>query len=266
MTDTEVTTPEGQVDEQPDTALEDYEFTDNEESTEETTEEAQEEAPAEEVPVQLTSEQIMQQAEERAFQRMASWSGRRDKELLDTIGGLIDSKFTQTRQVTEPSEPSSILDDPDGWAERKIRQLAPRVMYEEAARATTAERNYNSSLIQHAGRMMDNDEMFKDREYGNQVIQEIQSQFSSINKNLPPDVNAELLINKAVTSLARKGRAMKGNALAGNTGVKAGVGGVGAPSVTRKSVNVPKLSPEAQRLAQRWNYKPEDLERVFKEH
>jgi hypothetical protein len=262
-TDTTVAAPiEGNDDAQPDTALEDYEFQDTPEEGEVEPEVTPEPIPE---PVPMTPEQIMAQAEERAFQRMASWSGRRDKELLDTIGGLIDQKFQRTQQVVEPTETASILDDPDGWAERKIRQLAPRVMYEEQTRATTEQNNYNSALIQHAGRMMDSDPLFTDKEFGGQVIQEIQTQFGTINKQLPPDVNAQLLINSAVANIYRK-KGVKTNALSGNTGVKTGVGGVSPSGKASTPAKAPKLSPDAQRLAQRWNYKAEDLERVFAEH
>jgi hypothetical protein len=260
-TDTTVAAPiEGNDDAQPDTALEDYEFAGE---VEEGATPIPDPVPE---PVQLTPEQIMAQAEERAFQRMASWSGRRDKELLDTIGGLIDQKFQRTQQIeAEPTEPASILDDPDGWAERKIRQLAPKVMYEEQTRISTADKNYTSALIQNAGRMMDNDPLFADKEFGGQVIEEIQAQFNNINKQLPPDVNAQLLINSAVANIYRK-KGVKTNALSGNTGVKTGVGGISSSGKTPAPAKAPKLSPDAQRLAQRWNYKAEDLERVFAEH
>jgi hypothetical protein len=79
-TDTTVAAPiEGNDDAQPDTALEDYEFQDTPEEGEVEPEVTPEPIPE---PVPMTPEQIMAQAEERAFQRMASWSGRRDKELL----------------------------------------------------------------------------------------------------------------------------------------------------------------------------------------
>jgi hypothetical protein len=246
------------------TELENYQFAEDEEGAEDTPE--QEVVPEEPPPAQLTPDQIIAQAEERAFQRMTTWIGRRDKELFDHIDQKFNNVGNIQKTVIEDTEPASILDDPDGWAERKIRQLAPKVMYEEAERVSTADRNYTSTLIQSAGQIMDNDPLFSDKNFGNQVIAEIQQQFGGINKNLPPDVNAQLLINSAVTNLMRKGKG-KGNALSGNTGINTPVGGVG-PSMTppKKAVNVPKLSPDAQRLAQRWNYKTEDLERVFKEH
>jgi hypothetical protein len=268
-TDTTVAAPSvGEDDAQADTTLEDYEFADDNEGDAAPQDAVVTEPAAEPAaePVQPTPAELMQQAEERAFQRMASWTGQRDKDLLNTIGGMIDQKFSQTKRIEqEPPNVSSILDDPEAWLDQRIREKAPRVMLEEVERATTAERNYNSSIIQVAGQMMDNDPLFKDRDFGAEVIKEIQQQFGGLNKQLHPNVNAQLLINSAVVNVYRKRAGQNTNALSGNTGVKSGVGGVKPGNVVPLKSKPVKLSPDAEKLARRWGYKEDDLARVFKD-
>ena len=276
-TDTSTASPQGQDDQQPDSsnALEDYQFQDdegNEDGTESNAPAQDDEgavetaAPVEAAAPELTTAEIMAQADERAFQRFASWSGRRDKELLDAVGNMINQRPPSAPATNQAqSDPATILDNPDAWVEERIRQTAPRVLSEEINRLSAVERNYKSSLIQHAGQIMDTDPLFADKVFGNEVIGEIQQLFGSVNKSLPPDVNAQLLISNAVTNIYRKNAAKKVNALAGNTGVKPGVGGVkpGNPPPVRGKVI--KLSPATERLAKRWGYKEEDLQRVFKD-
>lgn len=259
-------TPQGLDETQPDDsgALENYQFQEegDVDGGEVTTEPA--------TPVaEPTTADLMQQAEERAFQRMASWSGRRDKELLDAVGNMINQRIPQqqqTQQPFQPSDPASILENPDAWVAQRIQQLAPQVLNQEISRVTAAERNYQSALIQSTGQIMDSDPLFNDKAFGQEVIQEIQREFGNINKGLPPDINARLLVSNAVTNIYRRKAGEKTNALAGNTGVKGGVGGITAGASQPPSKSKPiKLSPDAQRLAQRWGYKEEDLQRVFKD-
>ncbi|MDO8733569.1 MAG: hypothetical protein Q7K21_00225 [Elusimicrobiota bacterium] len=261
-------TPQGPDGAQPDdTALEDYQFQEDvqEEGVGEDAQVADEVLP--EVAPEPTAAELMTQAEERAFQRMASWSGRRDKELLDAVGNMINQRLPQAaQQPVTPSDAATILDNPDAWVAQKIREMTPGVLTQEINRVTTAERNYNAALIQQAGQLMDGDPLFNDKTFGGEVIAEIQKEFGTVNKGIPPDINARLLIGNAVANIYRRKSGEKTNALAGNTGAKGGVGGVKAgttPVLTKGKVI--KLSPDAKRLADRWGYKEEDLQRVFKE-
>lgn len=246
-----------------DTALEDYQAGTMGKASEDEGASASEP----ETPPEPTAAELMQLAEERAFQRMASWSGRRDKELLDAVGNMINQRLPQVVQRSiDPSDAATVFDNPDAWIAKKIQEMTPQVLNQEINRATAAERNYTSALIQHAGQIMDGDPLFNDKTFGQEVIQEIQREFGNVNKGLPPDINARLLVSNAVTNIYRRKAGEKTNALAGNTGVKSGVGGVkpGATALPNRGKAI-KLSPDAQKLAQRWGYKEEDLQRVFKE-
>jgi hypothetical protein len=229
----------------------------------ETQEEAQEEQ-VEEAVVESqapSADDIISRAGEQAFQRMASWQGRRDKDLLDNVGHIIDSKFQQSQAA--PKEDTTIYDDPDGWINKKFQETMPHMVNQEIQRRTTQDQQYTSEVIQYAGRIMDADPLFQDKALGNEVINEVQKTFGKVNKGLNPDVSAQLLVSNAYTNVMRK-KNVKANPLAGNGGAK-GVGGVTAPVGTSPKAKPVKLTAEAQKLATRWGYSDEDLGKVFGE-
>lgn len=211
-------------------------------------------------PPPLTADDIISKAGEQAFQRMASWQGRRDKDLLDSVGQMIDSKMTSSQSTDEPI---TMLDDPDTWVEGKFKEAIPRMMDAELQRRGSQQQQYTSEIIQHAGRLMDADPLFSDKDLGNEVIAEVQKIFGTVNQNVSPDIGAQLLVSNAYSNVMRK-RNVKSNPLAGNTGA-AGVGGVTAPVTNKPNVKPVKLTALAQKLAERGGYTDEDLARVFGE-
>jgi len=215
-------------------------------------------------PAPPSPDEIIRQAEERAFQRTASWMGRRDKDLMDHIGNLIDSRIRTVAPLPASTDPTSILDDPDRWTESKIRAAVPQILNEEIQKRMQADQGYTAGVIQHAARIMDSDPLFEDKTFGAEVVAEAQKQFGTLQKNIPPDVAAELLINKALASVNRRKMLEKKNPLAGNQPGKV-VGGITAPPAPAAKPKVPKLSESAQALAKRWGYSAEDLAKVFKD-
>jgi hypothetical protein len=216
-------------------------------------------------PQSPTPDEIIRQAEERAFQRTASWLGRRDKDLIDNIGNLIEQRLktaVPAPQTTEKTDINSLLENPDAWAESKLRTVVPQIFDQELQRRTKAEQQYTTELIKNAGSIMDSDPLFNDKEFGKQVIEEVQKGFGSLDKRLPPDVNAQLVINNAITSVYRKQALTKKNALAGNQPGKT-VGTITPPATQKTTVKAPKLSDTAQSLAKRWGYSNEDLAKLF---
>jgi hypothetical protein len=230
---------------------------------------AQVSAPAEEQPPQLTADEIIRQAEERSFQRTASWIGRRDKDLLDNIGNLINSRIPKQQYQPPPQpkvDPAALLDNP-GEALRQMGFVSaadvPRLVHETIGQATAAEQRYNADLIQNAAALMDSDPMFADKNLGNAVVNEIQQSFATIDRRLPPQVAAQLLVNGAVTNIARKATMAKSNPLAGNKPVSGPMGTVKPPVAPAAKAKPIKLSAETAALAKRWNYSQDDLARVF---
>jgi hypothetical protein len=212
---------------------------------------------------QLSSAEIMEQASERAFQKMASWQGRRDKDLFDNLGNLIDNRLrTQTPPPPPPStDPATMLENPDAWA----RTVVPRILDEEVSRRTQADKNFNTELIRQAAAAMDNDPLFEDKELGNSVVAEIQKNFNSVNRQLHPSVAAQLLVSGAVANVFRAKAGTKVNPLAGNKPGGGPIGTVKPPPAVAPKAKPVKLSESAAALAKRWNYSPEDIAKVFGE-
>ena len=164
-------------------------------------------------PAPLTAEEI----EERTFQRTASWMGRREKEFSDNIlrnvTQVLDQRLSQFQQPNvEPTDVASVLDNPDAWLEKSV----PRIIDKEIGRRTRADQNFTAEIIRHAGVQMDSDPLFENKDLGAEVIGEIQKNFSSIDKRMPPALAAKMLINDAVSSVYRKKMGTRTNPLAGN--------------------------------------------------
>jgi hypothetical protein len=226
--------------------------------------EAPPDTPTEQPPASpLTPDQIMEQASERAFQKMASWQGRRDKDLFDNLGNLIDSRLrtTATPPPRPSTDPATMLENPDAWA----RNIVPRILDEEVSRRSNADQQFNTELIRHASAAMDGDALFTDQALGNAVVEEIQKNFGTVNRNIPPALAAQLLVNSALANVVRRQAQTRTNPLAGNTPVKGPMGTVTPPAPKPAKAKPVKLSEDARALAKRWNYSEDDIARVFGE-
>jgi hypothetical protein len=210
-------------------------------------------------PPALTTDQIMEQASEKAFQKIASWQGRRDKYLFNALGDMIEKKVSNIQQQAEPLSSVDYLNNPEGWA----RIVVPKILNEEISKQTHAEQKFTSEVIRVAGGMMDGDPLFADKALGKDVITEIQKNFGNLDRKIPPNMAARFLINDAVTSVYRKKSGQKPNALAGNVPGKVH-GSINPPASAAKASPV-KLSDAAEKLAKRWGYSTEDISKVFKE-
>ncbi len=82
--------------------------------------------PVIEPPKVLTPEEI----EERAFQRSASWMGRREKEfsynILRNVTQVLDQRLSQLRpEAPDPkTDLATIFDNPDAWARTEVSTAA----------------------------------------------------------------------------------------------------------------------------------------------
>ncbi len=228
--------------------------------TPETTSEPTPEPPPE---PQLTSAEIMEQASERAFQKMASWQGRRDKDLFDNLGNLIDTRLrTQTPQTPPPStDPATMLENPDAWA----RTVVPKILDEVVQTRTRVDQEFNAELIRQAAQQMDNDPLYQDKALGNAVVGAIQKNFNSVNRQIHPTLSAQMMVNSALANVMRQRAQTKTNPLAGNKPATGPMGTVKPPPHTPPKAKPVKLSEEAAALVKRWNYSAEDIARVFGE-
>jgi len=211
-------------------------------------------------PVQLTPEEI----EERAFQRTASWMGRREKEFSDNIlrnvTQVLDQRLSQFQQPkAEPTDVASVLDNPDGWLERAV----PKILEKEIGRRTQADQNFTAEIIRSAGSQMDSDPMFENKELGAEVISEIQKHFGSVDKRLPPSIAAERLINNAIKTIYRSKIGTKINPLANNKPGNA-MGTIKPPARTAPQAPPIKLDDMAKKVASWFGNTDKEISEMLK--
>lgn len=203
-------------------------------------------------PEQLSPDQII----EKAFQRTATWLGRRDQELMQNLGTLIDQKIASGSQPPENISSDDILENPNQWFEQRYKQLRTQ--------ETQNEVTFNRNIINAAARIMDNEPLLKDETLGKEVVEEVRKNFPQVNKHLPPQVAADLLVKNAITNVYRKRKSTKTNSLEKNKPTNEPLGTVmGGETNKLKSGQGPNISELASKMAKKWGYNEADLERVF---
>lgn len=205
-------------------------------------------------PVQLTPEQI----EERAVQRMQSWSGRRDKQLTETIIGQV-RELLQAQNTPAPAEPNptAFLDNPDTYIEQVIDRRTQA--------QTQAQTKFNTTMVSTVNSIMSSDQLVaSDPKLGSEIIAELTANPHYVDRTLPPDTAARLAMATAKSNVLSRRYATPVNPLARNTPTAAPLGGVqpaGGPS--KPPVKEIKLSEYAAKFAKERGYTPEDIARVL---
>ena len=205
----------------------------------------------------LTPEQIV----DKAFQKTASWLGRRDQDLLQNIGSMIDSRMQTVQAPASEPEPDSgeqIIENPDAWFQQKYNTIR--------GQEAEYQQQYESALIQHAAKIMDTDPLFRDVEFGKEVVSEVKRNYGRVNRNLPVPDAANLMVKEAIASVQRKKSTQKTNPMQNKQPAGTGLGSVNPPkSSSAKGGKGVDLSPRAKEMAEKWGYKEDDLKRVFGE-
>lgn len=201
-------------------------------------------------PPQPTPEEI----EERAFQRTASWMGRREKEFSDNIlrnvTQVLDSRLANLHPAAPaPStDPATMLENPDAWLEKSM----PRVLDKFTSERTRADQAYMGDFIREAGSMMDSDPLFQGEEgkkLGSEVVAEVQKNIGSLDRSIPAGMAAKLFIANSALNVVRQRTAVRQNALAGNRPAT-GIGTVKAPGAPTAGKPAPvKLDDMAKKVA-----------------
>lgn len=206
-----------------------------------------------EEPKYMTPEEVAE-AVSQGTNDLKTWIGRRDKELFGNLGNLIDEKIPKVQQ--DPTELSdALLQDPVST----IRKIVSESQSEESQKV----QHHSSQTFEHLGNMMDSDPLYQDKDLGNDLIEEVKKQFQGgkIDISLNPQAAASVL---HATALSNVMRARQGKSALSANKPAAAIGNL-SPGVPagREKIKAPKLSPDVQKLADRWGYKPEDLARVY---
>ena len=200
----------------------------------------------------MTPEEVAE-AVSRGTNELKTWIGRRDKDLFDRFGNLIDEKIPKPRQ--DPTELSdALLQDPVST----IRKIVNESQSEDSRKV----QNHHSQTFEYLGSMMDSDPLYQDKDLGNDLIEEVKKQFQSgkVDRSLSPRSAASVLHADALANVirARQGKvALKNKPASAIGSLSPGVPGGGS------KIKAPKLSPDVQKLAEKWGYKPEDLARIY---
>lgn len=211
------------------------------------------ETPEETQEVKYMTPEEVAEAVSRGTNELKTWIGRRDKELFDRFGNLIEEKIPKPQQ--DPTELSdALLSDPVST----IRKIVSETQSEESQKV----QHHNSQTFEHLGRMMDTDPLYEDKALGNDLVEEVKKQFQQgkLDQNLSPQAAASVLHANALANVMRARSTKPGL----QNKPAAGIGNLapGVPNSSKKT-KAPKLSPDVQKLADRWGYKPEDLARVY---
>uniref|UniRef100_A0A6M3KBN0 Uncharacterized protein n=1 Tax=viral metagenome TaxID=1070528 RepID=A0A6M3KBN0_9ZZZZ len=210
-----------------------------------------------------------EEIEERAFQRTASWMGRREKELSDTIlrnvTQVLDSRLSQMHPAALPpgTDPATMLENPDAWA----RTVVPKILDEVVSQRTRADQSYMSDFIRHAGTIMDGDSLFSGEEgkkLGSEVVAEIQKNIGNLDRRFPAEDAARLVIANSALSVVRQRSFARQNALAGNRPAT-GIGTIKAPGAPAAGKPAPiKLDDMAKKVANWFGNTEEEVRNFLK--
>ena len=206
-------------------------------------------------PPQPTPAELAAQAEERAFQRMASWQGRREQVLLDSIGNMIRSIQPQ-QQVQQPANDPQIdaakfLENPGQALSQMLRTEVPKIFQETVSTQSRAQQAHTNDVIKNAADIMQSDPLFagkENTEFGTSVAKYVVENLHTMDRSIPPKLAAKLLVQDAVLADNRQ-KAIKGNPLAGNKPVTGPMGTISAPAKQPAKSNPVKLDSATKQMA-----------------
>jgi len=230
-------------------------------SPEEGTEEEQ--AAGEEVVEEIVEEVVEEVAEppltraelaailKEENQRNYSRQGRRDKELFDQI----NAKFQAFQK------PAEVKDFDFENASQSVKELVSA----ELSQREQAVKNFHQNVVNEAGYLMETDELFDDKELGDEVVEQFKKEFTKADLTLPPKAAAKILIGDCYKKVMQKRGSKKTTGLDKNKPQK-GLKTVDASvKSTKKSFNKDKMSEAAKNFGKNLGLKDADYDRIFKE-
>jgi len=199
----------------------------------------------------LSPDEVVEYASEKARQKMQSWMGRRDSELINKVSELINERITKTQTEPGTTDAEKLFDNPSKWFDMEL------------SKRTQKAQNYTQSFVTSAGQIMDSDPLFKDKEFGGEVIKEIQKEIHKLDGKLSPQVAAKMLVSDGIANVYRRRSMTKTNPLKGNAPANE-IGTItSSSSASNKKPVMPKISKRAEEYAKKWGYKEEDLIKLF---
>jgi hypothetical protein len=208
-------------------------------------------------PVYATMEEL-QAALEKSQSSIQSWLGRRDKETLTQIGAIIDERLAQQQNQLSPDEISSkLLDNPRETIRSEFEAY-------ENERNTKNTMHINTAM-ETVGNLMESDPLYADKDLGNEVVAEIKGlvQAGKVSMNVPAEAAGKVILADALSNVMRKRSGQKKNPLGQNApgNTPGGITPPAAPPASKKKM--PKLDDITSKMAEKWGYSQEDLDRLY---
>jgi hypothetical protein len=206
----------------------------------------------EETPQFMTPEQVAEHVSQ-GTNEIKTWIGRRDKDLFNQIGSLMDEKMA--KQTSTPEDLSNrLLEDPVNT----IKQIMSETKTSDDAKS----QRHHSATFENLGNMMDSDPLYQDKDLGNELVEEVKKQFQAgrIDASLSPEAAAKVLHADALANVLRSRKKTPALKNAPSAGVGTLTPGVPAAKTGPK---VPDLNAETKKWADKWGYSQEDLARVY---
>jgi hypothetical protein len=128
--------------------------------------------------------------------------------------------------------------------------------------------NYNNELVRNIGTIVGQDSLFageENKDTAKEVLDELTARVTQVDRRLPPEVAARMVMNDSIASVYRKKLGTKTNPLAGNKPITTPTGIIHPPATPPRAVKAVKLSADAEMLAKKWGYKQEDIAKLFAE-
>lgn len=201
----------------------------------------------------MTPEQVAETVS-RETNQLKTWLGRRDKDLLNQVGNIIDERLSKKMETPEELS-SKLLEDPVNT----IREI----MTETQNQQTTKTQQHSTDTLTHLGTMMDSDPLYQDKDLGNELVDEVKKQFQTgkVDESLSPQAAAKVVHAEALANVLRarkKANPLKANQPGSSTGTI-----MPGTSSVKTTPKMPDLSEDTKKWAKKWGYSDKDLIRIY---
>jgi hypothetical protein len=228
-------------------------------------------------PKPLTEDEIAEKAAQKAFDRMASWDGRRQKEFLSNVANLIDQRIGQIRPQAPPEpppptdDPATVLNDPRAWLRTSLKQEIPALLGEMTKNEQRATETYNNEIVRVIGQAINTDPIFSGEEteqnkgVRKEILDEITAQVSTVDRRIPPQLAAKIVFGDAITNVFRKKTTAQVAPLGNNKPVNGPIGGLKPGTPPAPKAKPVALDDVTKAFAAAWKVSPEEVNEYLKD-
>lgn len=216
--------------------------------------------PPDPTPEGQDTETLVKTVTDAVTHNMQSFMGRRDKALIDGItknfDSIVEKKVGAYTHTEAPAASDFNWEKPMESVEAAFSKLRQKEQVQD--------QEFQENLINGMGSYMDNNPMFKDQEFGKQVLETAMRNFGTARRDVDPKVAGQMLVQDATMQVIHAQKEGT-NALSGRPTPTAPSGSVTAPDdvTPKQEATMPKLSEHAKKLVDRYGYSAEDVQKIL---